>query len=104
MPTLCARALRQRRHALGLTHKELAYYLGLQKADIERLEARDEEISTPLFSRLCGALACDAQLLAAREADALTASDMQAILAFSRLTPEKRRAVAQIILQLSRPF
>ena len=104
MPMLCARALRQRRHALGITQKELAFYLGLMKADVERMEAQDEEISAPLFSRLCGALACDAKLLTAREAGALTQADMQAVLAFSRLPPEKRRAVAQIIFQLSRPF
>lgn len=103
MPVLCARALCKRRHALGITQKELAFYLGLHKADIERLERQDGEIAESLLRRLSGALSCQASSLTAPPAGALTRADMEAILAFSRLTPAKRRAVAEIILQLSRP-
>lgn len=103
MPVLCASALCKRRHALGITQKELAFYLGLHKADIERLESQDSEISESLLSRLCGTLSCQTSRLTEPSGDALTRADMEAILAFSRLTPKKRRAVAEIILQLSRP-
>lgn len=104
MKTLCARALRSRRRALGITQKELAFYLGLHKDDIERMESADAGVSDDLLARLSGALSCGAERLLVPPEDALTRADMEALLTFARLTPEKRRAVAEIIRQLARPL